>query len=168
MEIVHRLEGRKNGRLKLRRIPSASVELLEMFDEAELILFVDAVSSSAPPGTLHLVPLPWPDLEPRALGALSTHGWGLTETIELARTLGRQIPRLVLLGVEIAQVAQGARRSPEVEAAIEFAVENFSRVRQWLEDTNLAVWRQPIRILPSGCELGWTKGNPSRGGFPCV
>jgi hydrogenase maturation protease len=139
-----------------------------MFDEAELILFVDAVSSSAPPGTLHLVPLPWPDLEPRALGALSTHGWGLTETIELARTLGRQIPRLVLLGVEIAQVAQGARRSPEVEAAIEFAVENFSRVRQWLEDTNLAVWRQPIRILPSGCELGWTKGNPSRGGFPCV
>lgn len=148
VEILRRLRARADGACQFRDLPQANVELLELFDEADVILFLDAVVSGAPAGTLHLVPLPWPGLVPRALGPLSSHGWGLAETLELARALGRRAPRLVLLGVEIARVSLAARRSPPVEEAIAVVLEKFPLLRSWLLEGGAEGRRHPRRFLP--------------------
>lgn len=149
VEILRRLRAQADGFCQLRELPHANVELLELFDTADVILFLDAVVSGAPPGTLHLVPLPSPSLAPRALGPLSSHGWGLAETLELARALGRRAPHLVLLGVEIARVSLDARRSPPVEEAIGVVVEKFSRLRACLLERGAACWQRPRRFAPT-------------------
>ena len=67
------------------------VGLIEDWAGADAVIVVDAVSSGAPPGTIHrLDPLSAPI--PAALSQGSTHAFGLAETIELARALGR-LPR---------------------------------------------------------------------------
>jgi hydrogenase maturation protease len=129
MEIVRRLRERGDCSCDLRAEPAPGVDLLELFPLAAVILFVDAVVSGGAPGTLFLAPLPSKELEPRALGSLSSHGWGIGEVLKLANALGRPVPRLFLLGIEAATVAEGAPRSPAVEEAIALAVDKFSALK---------------------------------------
>ena len=132
LEIVRRLSELGGCGCDLRAETTPGVALLDVFSLAEVILFVDAVTSSGVPGTLYLTSLPSKELEPKALGSLSGHGWGLVETLELARTLGRTIPRLYLLGIEAAIVTQGAPRSPAIEQAIALIVERFPDLKSLL------------------------------------
>lgn len=117
------------------------------------MLFLDGVVSGAPPGTIHLLPLPSPRLESRALASLSSHGWGLTELLGLMMALGKPMPRIALLGVEIEGVALGAPRSPAVEAALERVVEDFPRLRRrLLELLERPEWRGE-RFAPGDVEF---------------
>ena len=132
LEVVRRLRARGEGACELLEMPQASVEMLDLLQGAGVVLFVDAVSSGAPPGTVHLAPLPSSAIEPRALGSLSGHGWGLAEMLGLAGALGRPTPRLVLLGVEVGTVGLGDARTPAVEKAIQIVVEKFPQLRVFL------------------------------------
>jgi hydrogenase maturation protease len=132
IEIVRRLTELGDCGCDLRAETAPGVGLLDLFPLADVILLADAVSSGRVPGTLHLTSLPSEELEGRALGALSSHGWSLFETLELARALGRAIPRLFLLGIEVGTVAQGARRSPAVERAIGLVVERIPDLKALL------------------------------------
>ena len=141
LEIVHRLSELGDCGCDLRAETAPGVELLDIFFLADVILFVDAVTSGVVPGTLYLTSLPSKELEPRALGALSSHGWGLVESLKLARALGRAIPRLFLLGIEAGTVTQGAPRSPAVEQAIALVVERISDLRSLLLTSGLIATR---------------------------
>jgi hydrogenase maturation protease len=147
-EIVHRLRARGDCQCELFEMPPAGVELLDLLQGATVVLFIDAVSSGAPPGTMHLASLPSSEIEPRALGSLSTHGWGLREVLELAEVLGRQTPRLMLLGVEVGTVAPGAARTPAVEEAIQTVVEKFPQLRVLLTEVKQDEGRSFRRFLP--------------------
>jgi hydrogenase maturation protease len=70
LEIVRRLRAQGETECDLVVLPQPGVELLDALQGAEVVLFIDAVSSGAPPGTLHLTPLPSPALQPRTLSAL--------------------------------------------------------------------------------------------------
>jgi hydrogenase maturation protease len=129
-------------------MPSGGVGLLEVFASADLVLFIDAVISGAAAGTIHLIPLPSPEVCPREIGSLSSHGWGLLETFELARALGRPVPRAMLLGVEIGEVAPGAGRSPAVARALSVIVERFSRLQSLLPESDSSVWRSALQFPP--------------------
>jgi hydrogenase maturation protease len=132
LEIVRRLGELGDCGCELRAESAPGVELLDIFDSSDVILFVDAVSSAGMPGTLYLTSLPSKELEPRALGALSSHGWGLSEALSLTRALGHTVPRLFLLGIEVGTVAQGSARSPAVERAVKLVVEKISDLRSLL------------------------------------
>ena len=132
IEIVRRLSQLSDCGCDLRTETAPGVELLDVFLLADVILFVDAVSSGGVPGTLYLTSLPSKELELRALGTLSSHGWGLVETLKLANALRRTIPRLFLLGIEAGTVAQGAPRSPAVEQAIALVVERIPYLKRLL------------------------------------
>jgi hydrogenase maturation protease len=140
LELVHRLRARGGYGCELRNLSEGGLGLHELFDRADIMLFVDAVLSGAPPGTLHLVPLPSGDVVPRALGAVSSHEWGLDEVLRLALALGRRVPRLMLLGVELGSVAQGTRRTTPVEAALEAAIDHFPQVQAALLDSESPLW----------------------------
>ena len=87
------------------------VGLIEDWSGADAVIVVDAVSSGAPPGTIHrLDPLSEPI--PAALSQGSTHAFGLAETIELARTLDRLPARLTVYGIEGERFAAGDSSAP--------------------------------------------------------
>lgn len=148
LEIVNRLRARRDCECELLVLPQAGVELVEALGNVEAVLFVDAVSSGSPAGTLHLVPLPSGEVEPRVLLSLSSHGWGLAETLELMEALGRPIPRLALLGVEVGTVEPGAPRSEEVEAAIGLVVSRFSALCEFLAGAEKNGSSGPLRFVP--------------------
>jgi len=132
IEIVSRLRELGDCGCDLRAETAPSFELLDIFSVADVIVFVDAVTSGAAPGTLFLTSLPSKQLEPRALRSLSSHSWGLAEVVKLADALRRTIPRLFLLGIEVGTVAPGDSRSPAVEQAITLVVERISNLRSIL------------------------------------
>lgn len=138
LEIVRRLREKWDGSCELLDRPQAGLELLDCMQGADIILFVDAVSSGAQPGTLHLVPLPSPDLEARGLGALSSHGWGLTEALSLMSALEWQTPRLFLLGVEIETLDPDKPRSEAIDAAIQTVVDGFARLSALVMEQRVA------------------------------
>jgi len=141
IEVVRRLSELGDCGCDLRAETSPGVELLDVFPLAEVILFVDTVSAGGAPGTLYLTSLPSEELEPRALGLLSGHGWGFAEALKLAHALGRTIPRLFLLGIEAGTVVQGAPRSPAVERAIALVGERISGLRSLLLASDLLATR---------------------------
>jgi hydrogenase maturation protease len=148
LEIVNRLRARGDTECELVALARAGVELVEVLRDVEAVLLIDAVSSGSPAGTLHLIPLPSAEVEPRVLVSLSSHGWGLAETLELMEALGRPFPRLALLGVEVETVEPGAPRSKEVEAAIDIVVSRFSALWEYLAGAEKNGWSGPLRFVP--------------------
>jgi hydrogenase maturation protease len=100
-------------------------DLLGLWDGALLAVVVDAVSSGSPPGTVQVVELdptaPVPARERGASGTNSTHGIGLAGIYRLARAIERAPSRLVAVGIEGSDFAQGVGLSDGVEEGVEHA-----------------------------------------------
>jgi hydrogenase maturation protease len=92
------------------------VALLDAWEGADMAWVVDAVSSGAALGTVHRLEASAQEL-PRELFRASTHAFGLAESIELGRALGRLPARLVVFGIEGASFAAGDGLTAAVEAA---------------------------------------------------
>jgi hydrogenase maturation protease len=116
---------------------SEPLDLLGLWDGADLAVIVDAVRSGRPPGTVtHL------ELEPADRAATpgeaaeeqvaSTHGIGLAGVVRLAQAVGNAPRRVVLVGIEGQDFGQGIGLSPAVAEALPEAV---SRVLHLLEVT---------------------------------
>jgi len=148
VQIVARLKEAGHSRCRFVAVPDAGPDLLDLFSSVETALFVDAVTSSASAGTLHLVPLPSREIEPRAIGTLSSHGWGLAQTLELGRALNRPLPRLMLLGIELGTVEVGAAPSGEVTKAIARVVKKFPILHSRLVNPENPIWREPKHYPP--------------------
>lgn len=76
------------------------IDILPMLEGETDLIVVDAVEfGTKPPGTLHVVP--WDEL-PSNSTAISSHGLGLRETIEIGKTLyPEKMPkRITLIGIE--------------------------------------------------------------------
>lgn len=90
------------------------------------VVIVDAVVSSAPPGTVR-------ELDPdgaTARSRFSSHGLGVCEAIALARALGAT-PRVRLIGIDGKQFALGSKASDAVvRAAREVAKRFASRLEE--------------------------------------
>ncbi|HTS69284.1 MAG TPA: hydrogenase maturation protease [Terriglobia bacterium] len=141
VEIVRRLRGRGDCGCEFLELAGGGFDLLYAFEKAEIILIVDAVQSGAAPGTVHLLPLPSGRLEPRSIGKISGHGWGLDKTLRLAHSLGWQPPRLMLLGVELERATTGSACSPAAEAALEEVVARFPELLAALPCDDSPLWK---------------------------
>ncbi|OGT98375.1 MAG: peptidase [Geobacteraceae bacterium GWC2_48_7] len=95
-EIYNRLEGCK-ARLEFCSV--GGIDILPLLSGETDMIVVDAVQFGVAPGTIHL--LPWDSL-PLNSTAISSHGLGLRETIEIGRILYPQImpERVTLVGIE--------------------------------------------------------------------
>ena len=140
LEIVHRLRERGDLECEFVELAGADPGPFDVFDKAEIIVFVDAVESGAPAGTVHLLPLPSHEVAPRALGRISSHGWGLEETLRLRQSLGWRIPRLMLLGVELENVTPGLPRTPAIDVALGAVVECFLELATALRNGESPIW----------------------------
>ena len=115
-------------RLRAARLPEG-VELhavdgghqvLDLLDGRGTLVLVDAVCSGLPPGTVHR--LQWPDPQLKTLRPGSTHSVRPAEALQLAATLGLLPPRVIVFGIEAATIEPGAGLSRDVAASVPIVV----------------------------------------------
>ncbi len=127
--VAERVAGLRPGAVDVGPIVDP-LDLLGRWDGAELAVVIDAVRSGRPPGTVSTLELE-PDESPPAEGgrasetrrAASTHGIGLAGVFRLARVVGAAPRRVVVVGIEGEDFAQGVGLSPAVEVALDEAVD---------------------------------------------
>ncbi|HEX2099438.1 MAG TPA: hydrogenase maturation protease [Candidatus Synoicihabitans sp.] len=91
-----------------------------LFEPYELVVLIDTVQRGSKPGTLHVIELDESALPNR--DQPDAHGMVPSRAVELARTMGAKIPRLVLVGCEPAHFGDPEHGeiglSPPVSAAV--------------------------------------------------
>ncbi|HZO62166.1 MAG TPA: hydrogenase maturation protease [Gaiellaceae bacterium] len=102
-----------------RQLDGEPIGLVSALDGADDVIIVDAVFSGAPPGTIHEFEAAVNRLPTALFGSSSTHALGVSEALEIARSLGRLPARVRVLGIEGARFDYGRGLSPEVESAVE-------------------------------------------------
>jgi hydrogenase maturation protease len=110
------------------------LELLNLLEGYDAAILVDAVKSSASPGTIHR--LTETDILGFAEDHPSAHGWGIAETLQLGRKLEVQIPKIIhLIGIEGENFSMGRSLSPQVLLALDEAA-------QFIEDSVKIILKQ--------------------------
>ena len=117
LEVVRRLRGTLPEDMDLAEHGGEASALLAQLEDAERAFLVDACTSGAPAGTIRRLDAGVEPIPQEAFG-VSTHGFGLAEAIELARTLGELPPQCIIYAIEGASFATGAPLSPEVADAV--------------------------------------------------
>ena len=85
-----------------------------------IVVVVDAIVAGDPPGTVHVIT----DLDqlPQPASGASSHGGGIAEAVALGRALGQLPDRLLVVGVEPAEIDHGEELSPPVAASVDAVV----------------------------------------------
>jgi hydrogenase maturation protease len=120
---------------RLRRQPPPGVRIIERggdilaliadWEGYAAVVLVDVMAAMTEPGRLHRFDLHQAPL-PIGFAYRSTHGFGVAEAVELARSLDRLPQRLVLYAVEGASFAVGVSLSPAVADAVDEAAERIA------------------------------------------
>jgi hydrogenase maturation protease len=113
---VRLLEGRVPEGVVLLCHGGGATTLLPHLEAASAVWLVDAARSGSDAGTLHRFDAAAGPL-PSSLAEVSSHGLGLAQALELARTLGTLPRRCIVYAIEGGQFAPGATLSPEVARA---------------------------------------------------
>ena len=87
------------GRARVEFCGVGGIDLLPLLEGETDMIVVDCVQFGAPPGTVHCIA--W-DALPRTSTAISSHGLGLRETVEIGAILypGAMPERITLVGIE--------------------------------------------------------------------
>ena len=122
--VVDRVAGLLDGMVVLGPFADP-LDLLGLWDDADLAVVVDAVQSGAAPGTVQLLELDPDGSGPGPVGGpsgtTSTHGIGLAGVFRLARAVGNAPRRVVVVGIEGQEFGSGTGLSPAVEGAVAHA-----------------------------------------------
>jgi hydrogenase maturation protease len=132
----------RRARERLEAIPGVEVleasvlDVVHLLEDVEAAVVVDTVrapSGLREPGTIVRAEVGPGGLPTDIRSSLSSHGLGLAEAVGLAAALG-PMPRVVFLGVEVADVAIGVGLSPAVSTALSpLVAEVMAEVAQLLE-----------------------------------
>jgi len=100
-----------------------ALALIDLWSGFESVILIDAVITGAPAGTIH----EWnvKSLPPAYTSQTSTHGLGVADAIELARSLGRLPMELRVYGIEGKSFAVGDNISAEVKNAAEQVIQQI-------------------------------------------
>lgn len=119
------------GLLAVRQLETARTKelndcsgLMEVWDGEPEVIVVDAMVSGGEPGSVRCFDPGIETLPTRAFP--STHAFGLAETIELARALGRLPDILAVYGIEGASFAPGEPLTPSVRQAVDRVANTIS------------------------------------------
>lgn len=120
--VAARLKRRKPPRLKVVELPGDGTDLMELWQDAGVVIVVNALASGGEAGTVRRFdateqPLPF------RFDGNSTHALGLGEAVELARALHQLPRRLIVFGIEGKQFAVGSKLSSEVKRMVPHVVD---------------------------------------------
>ena len=92
--------------------------LLDVINQSNFLILVDAVLSGAKPGTLHHEAWHTNTLNGNGVERISAHGLNTPEVLHVAAALGRLPDYVMLWGIEVATTKPGRELSPKVKAAL--------------------------------------------------
>jgi len=95
--------------------------LLDLFNDVDTAILVDAVQGKSTPGTIHL--LDENELSAFTSDAKSAHGWGLAETLQLGNELMVTKTKVRVVGIQAEQMTLGTGLSEAVKDAIPIVCE---------------------------------------------
>ena len=116
--VAQRLRGRVPSTVRVLECSGDVLALIEDWDGIPSVIVVDAMAPISDPGQVHRFNLTDSPL-PIGFAPSSSHALGVTETVELARSLGRLPRYLVAYLVEGEQFGTGAPLSLAVAEAVE-------------------------------------------------
>ena len=120
--VAQRLRGRVPPAVRILERSGDALALIEDWNGFASVIVVDAVAPISDPGRVHRLDLSSSPL-PIGFAPRSSHAFGVAETVELARSLGR-LPRcLIAYLVEGERFETGALLSSAVAAAVEDVAE---------------------------------------------
>ncbi|HKM73928.1 MAG TPA: hydrogenase maturation protease [Steroidobacteraceae bacterium] len=122
--VARRLRGRVPSTVRVLARNGDALALIEDWNGIPSVIVVDAMAAITNPGRVHRINLTDNRL-PIGFAPRSSHAFGLAETIELARSLGRLPQCLIAYLVEGEQFETGTPLSPAVADAIETVVERI-------------------------------------------
>ncbi|WP_338466190.1 hydrogenase maturation protease [Novosphingobium sp. ZN18A2] len=117
LAVADRLEGYLPKGTRLIRCSGDVLGLIEDLSSCEALVCVDAAAPITVPGTIHRIDLGSEDL-PSDLDMVSSHTFGLTEAITLARALELSPPKIVVFAIEGWSFQLGAPMTPQALQAI--------------------------------------------------
>jgi len=100
-----------------------------LMEDYEAVIFVDALPRGEEPGTVYLIE---PEIEEEGDAAVDMHGMDPVKVIRLARALGAELPRTLVVGCE-PQLVPG-RRGFETRAYDDMLMELSEPVRAAVEE----------------------------------
>ncbi|MEP7134603.1 MAG: hydrogenase maturation protease [Chloroflexota bacterium] len=106
--------GRPEVQIEASELPGLA--LIDVLNEVNAAILVDAVRSTAKPGTVYR--LSEEELAAFTSDSKSAHGWGVAETLRLRSQLGNAKTNIRIIGIEAEQTEIGARLSKTVKEAI--------------------------------------------------
>ena len=108
------------------------LDLLGLWDDADLAVVIDAVRTGAEPGTVPAHRAGHRDAGdpggPGPSGGTSTHGIGLAGVLRLARAVGSCPERVVVVGIEGDDFGQGEGLTPRSPRAVPHAARHVDRI----------------------------------------
>jgi hydrogenase maturation protease len=119
--VAARLRERLSGHVSLIEVDGGGTALLDCLGKADGAILIDAAVSGSNPGEIHRFDAASEPL-PAAKYGLSTHGFGIAEAVELARTLGTLPGRCIVYTAEACSFELGAPLSSELLLAVEEVV----------------------------------------------
>ncbi|HEU4343974.1 MAG TPA: hydrogenase maturation protease [Candidatus Binatia bacterium] len=119
--VARRLLERGLSGISIRELRGDPTLLLDIWENAETVILIDALRSGAAPGTLHRLDGERLPIDEKIF-RFSTHGTSIAAAVELARALGRLPRRLIIYGIEGKRFGVGEGVSPKVERCIDKAV----------------------------------------------
>jgi hydrogenase maturation protease len=119
--IARRLHGLVQPGIKVIEYLGDGLSLITAWQDADVVIVVDAVKSGAAPGTIHRFDALSATLQTQ-LSTTTSHAFGLGEAIELAHQLDQLPQSLVIYGIEGKSFDLGTELSAEVEQAAEEVV----------------------------------------------
>ena len=115
--------------VEVREVESDATALVDVWSGAEHVVVVDAAQSGAAPGTVRRFDARSQPLPVRSLRS-STHALGVSDAVELARSLDRLPCRLDVYAIEGASFVAGDSLSPSVERAVAELADELSAWRR--------------------------------------
>ena len=109
------------GRLQVVAYGGDAAGLLELLCRCRSAVVIDAVRSGRPPGTVHPVDVAALGTGRRA-GAVGSHRASLDAAVALGVALGRGLPPIRVIGIEIEDASPGEGLTAPVAAAVDRVV----------------------------------------------
>jgi hydrogenase maturation protease len=129
LAVARRVRELSPAGVEVREVEGDATALVEAWSGAEGVVVVDAAESGAPPGTVRRFDA---RTRPLPVGSLrsSTHAFGVSDAVELARALDRLPARLDVYAIEGASFTAGERLSPAVERAVDELAASLASTRR--------------------------------------
>jgi hydrogenase maturation protease len=102
-------------RIEVSILDGPGNELIAQWHDADTVIVIDAVRSGTMPGTVHCLDANTIDDD---VELLSSHGFGLASTLDLARSLGELPHHTYVCGIELDPAHSGEDLSLAIRAAL--------------------------------------------------